>query len=375
MLSRQDVERMVWALPVFKGHDTEEYSPLIEPLTEFLWDTRHLNIQKGDPSYNLAGLEKLVRAILGNRAAPTDVCPERGQSLTTAYVADLIEPWVEDVREELFHSREIPLGCLEDAEAWMDAGRKALDEWNNDVRRWLAKQRYYHACWNALYKKYPLLRDSRWRAWIDTVPTDRPTQEEIEQLSKDDQQRVALLKPGEAPEQDEQARAYYALVNHASKISRATGFIFESVQMCILIGTPPAKSLFTFHIVREGNSLPSGTRLVNQFAQVTMWGDLTFKDLRLLHRRVRRALGVRRSKRFTEKHLQVYRMVKESGNIPKPGERGTQAFWELQRKEWNRSHSRNKDQYSTWQGIRGIYKSTVKRLGGRLTLKEVQNER
>ena len=145
--------------------------------------------------------------------------------------------------------------------------------------------------------------------------------------------------------------------------------------MCILIGAPPAKPLFTFHVVREVNSLQSGRRLVNEFAQVTMRGDLTFKDLRLLHRRAKRALGVRRLKRLTEKHLQVYRMVKQSGNIPKPGERGTLAFWELQRTEWNRSHSRKKDQYTTWQGIRGIYESTVKRLEGRLTLKEVQNER
>jgi len=52
-----------------------------------------------------------------------------------------------------------------------------------------------------------------------------------------------------------------------------------------------------------------------------------------------------------EKHLHLFRMVQQRGAIPSG--KGTVAFWESIRKEWNSLHKQHT--YETWKGVKLAY--------------------
>jgi len=397
MFDRQTTKQLIMGLEAFRGHDPEEYSALVEPLSEFVFSNNF---------YNLSEVNKLVEAILAARPETTTM--ETEPSVTAQLLAGQIKPWIEDIRQKLFHSKSAPFSRIEDAEIWWDKAKKGADEWSKRVDEWSKRWDEWRKRWHewevrlqAMLEKYPLMKADadnegikrtwhewkvRWQAMLEKypptkadkegikktwvalckqgIPVEFPTQEDLRQFYEI--KRYGESEVGESPEQDEQVKIYGALLDDILEINRVTNFTVLSVKMYILADASPVFYPFTFGIFGGTHSLPSGISLLNRFARVTIRGDETFEDLRSIYRRIRQELGIKRSKRPTIKHSQLYRIVKRRGAIPR--QKGTVAFWESVMKEWN--DLQPQDKYKTWKGVKLAYERIIAQLERRITTKE-----
>jgi hypothetical protein len=368
-------------LEALRGREPEDYAYLIEPFTEYVFNNGFNKIGSQE-------LNKLVKGILTERpeTTPTEIEP----SVTAELLAEQIKPWVEDIRQKLFHSKSAPFRSVSDAKKWLDEVNRRIDEWHKRVdewhkqadeweRRvdeWHKRNDAFHDYWQVILEKYPHITGGieKWSLMKKQgIEVKLPTADEEQKLTEL-QLVVEALEVGEVgdpPEQDEQVKIYYALLDDKWEMCKVTGFTIESMEMCILADASPVLPPFTFGIVRETHSLPSGIRLQNRFAKVDIRGELSFQDLRSLHRSIRDALGIKRLKRPTTKHLQLYKMVTQRGNVP-DGE-GTVAFWKSIMEEWNDLYPQKK--YKTWKGIKLAYERIIAQAERRMKKEEAQNER
>lgn len=363
MFDYQTAQVMITRLEAFKGRDIDECSSLIPALSEFVYKTHFLNLFE---------VNKLAEAILAVRPETTPM--EIKPSVTAQLLADQIKPWIEDIRQTLFHSKSAPFTRVEDAEIWCDEAKKRIDEWGKRADEWRGRtdewrrrRDEWEARWQAMHEKYPLIKESieTWAALRKQgIPVDLPTREEWQQLDRIELS-LKSLEVGEPPKLDEQVKVYIALLDKILAIAKVTGFTWKSVRMHILVDAPPVLPPFTFSILKETHPLPSGTSFLNRFARVTIRGDLTFEELRSLYRSIRRELGTKRSKRPTTKHLQLYQMVRKRGGIP--SRKGTVTFWKSVMREWNNLHPQ--DKYKTWKGVKLAYDRIIAQLERRITTK------
>jgi uncharacterized protein YdcH (DUF465 family) len=364
MIDYQTTREMITRLEAFRGHDLEEYHHLVEPLAEFVFSIK---------LYNLEAVNKLAEAILPASQETTTM--EIEPTVSARLLADQIKPWIEGIRQTLFHSKTAPFSCFEDAKIWWEEAIERSDEWAKRAEEWqkraeekIKRVKEWDAHWDAMCEKYPHLNEdieTRTALRKQGIPVEVPTHNEYQQL---DNLRyyVDSLEVGEKPEQDAQYEVYSALLDEIIKINVVTGFTMKSVRAYILADTLPVLPTFTFGIHTETHSLPDGTSLVNRSARVRIRGELTFEDLRSLYRGIRRELGIKRSKRPTTKHLQLYEMVQQKGDIPSG--KGTVAFWESVMKEWN--NLPKQDKYNTWKGVKMAYERIVAQFERRITTKE-----
>ena len=356
MQDYQTAKRFIIALEAFKGHDPEEYHPLVEPLSQFVFNNSF---------YNLEVVNELVKAMLGARTETraTEIEP----SVTAQLLADQIKPWIESIRQTLFHSKTAPFSRIEDAQAWCDEAKKRNEEWHKRAEEWRKKAGERDrelAEWRKVL--------GEWRNEINAINEDAHLPEQVRlQLSRKFGELPTLEHLPEPPKLDSQVETYFALGEQALEIYKATGFTYASVEMYILADASPVLPTFTVRILRETHSLPSGASILNRFARVTIRGELTFEDLRSLYRSIRRELGIKRSKHPTAKHLQLYNMIRKRGDIP--SREGTVKFWVSVMKEWNDLHPQ--DKYKTWKGVKLAYERIIAQFERRITTKEAQHER
>lgn len=373
MLDYQTAKEWIIGLEAFRGHDLEEYSALVEPLSKFV---------SNNEFYNLYEVNELAKGILA--AGPETTTMEIEPSVTTQLMADQIKPWVESIRQSLFHSKSAPFKNIEDAQIWRGEAEKKVDEWCKGVDEWhkrveerFRKMDEFHALQQAIKEKLPLFKEDI-KMWGELKRQGSsvelpPIYEEIQHIFKEADSITGMLRTlevGKPPEEDEQVKAYHTLLSEILAINKVTGFTVKSVEMYILADDSPVLPPFTFGILRETHSLPSGMSILNRFARVTIRGDLTFEDLRSLYRSIRRELGIKRSKHPTAKHLQLYNTVRKRGDIP--SREGTVKFWVSVMKEWNDLHPQ--DKYKTWKGVKLAYERIIAQFERRITTKEAQNE-
>lgn len=371
MVDSQTARHLITGLEVFRGRGADEYGFLVGPLSEFVYRNEFLNLPE---------IDRLARAILteathADRAETTHT--QTKPSVTAQFLADQIDPWIKDIRQTLFRSKSAPFNRIEDAQTWCDEAKKGIDEWRKRLDEWRKRGDEWRARWKAMRKKYPLIEESidtleawrklgqalgiRWSA--KGIPGDFPTQEELqEELWQLNEFERSLKSP---PELDEQTKVYFALVDKMLEIIKVTGFTFTSVEMYILANASPVLPPLSYGIIDRTHSLPSGTSVVNRFARVTIRSDVTFEGLRSAYRSIRRELGITRSKSHTTKHLQLYQMVKRRDSIPSG--KGTVAFWESLRHEWNRRYPKAK--YTTWKGVKAAYDRLCRKMGDRFQAK------
>ena len=351
---REIIEERIAALPAFGGRKPEEYAFLINPFVKFALDNRY-SWKEG--FVNLEALNNLAQNILG--ANKPEVIPTRAEpTITAKFLATQIKPWVDDIRESLFHSK-LPFDSVGDAEAWLNEVRQKLPERIKKIDRRLEKYKRHHAYWRILCEKYslPFGEYDGWRV----PPIEHPTQEELQLFTEEEQHHIMSLKPGKSFREDKQVKAYIDLSNNARKISEATGFTSDSVIMHILTHSSPVLPSLTYSITREAHALPSGVNLLNCYARITIRGDVSiaFQDLYLLYRRIRRELKIKRMKHLSKENIELYELVGQEGDIPT--ERGrAKAFWESKLGKWNNSHPRRK--YNTAQVLKITYRRVVARL-------------
>jgi len=381
-ISYPEAKQRIAALEAFRGYEPEEYLFLIDPLTKFMVSSR---------CQNLDALNEFARAILGTK--PGTIYTENEPSITAKFLADLIRPWVEDIREKLFHSKSAPFRSASDAKKWLEKVNKKLDEWgkrvgewqkevdewHKRVDKWREKANEYHDYYQAILERYPHLKGGI-EEWLlmkkQGVEVEFPPKEEWQKLTEiklaADSLDSKIGEVGEPPEQSEEIKTHYAFGDSVLEICQVTGFTKQSVEMYILADAQLILPPFTLGIVKETHSLPSGVDVLNRYASVTIRGGMTFKELLSLYRSIRRGLGIKRSKPLTKKNLELYEIVTRKGNIP--NRKGTiEPFWESIRKEWNAHHARPK--YKTWKVVQITYGRIKARLERRIVAKEAQNER
>ena len=177
MFDYQTAKEIIIGLEAFRGHGPEEYYHLVEPLSQFVFNNKF---------YNLPEVNKLAKAILATGPETTTI--EAKTSVTAQLLADQIKPWIEDIRQKLFHSESAPFSRIEDAQIWWDDAEKKIDEWCKRVDEWHKRADEWYkrrdewgARWQAMLDKYPLL-DKGVKTWAalkkQGAPVELPTQEE-----------------------------------------------------------------------------------------------------------------------------------------------------------------------------------------------------
>lgn len=352
---KEIVRDWVSHLEAFKGRNFEDCAQLIEALTEFVF-------RNGFGRIGAEEVNKLVQDILAGESAitPTKIEP----TITAKFLADQIRPWVEDIREALFSTRSAPFSCIEDAEAWLDETERKVDKWSERVDKWIKQRNEQDAYLCVLVERHPSWMNGI-EAWGDSpaIAFELPT---VEPLMREKLQHLMSLKPGKPPEQDERVESYKTWLDNILEIYKATGFTVKSIEMYILADVLPVLPPFRLAIINEPHLLPSGKSLLNRYAKVTIRGDITEKDLRPLHRRIRRELGIRRSKSLSEQNIRLCEMVAQRGGIP---EEGVMAFWESVKEEWNKRYRGKYRTYTSVQGPQIAYKRTIARLERRMIQK------
>ena len=362
MIDNQTTRGLIASLEAFKGRDADEYRFLFGPLEEIMYQNQF---------YNLRYIGRLAEAILAN-VTPTGrretTHTETKPSVTTQFLADQIKPWIEDIRQTLFYSRSAPFNRIEDAQTWWDDLIKRFNEWHSRLDEWHSRVDEWHrrmdegdewrkrreqrhdpwgmeGLWSVMRKKYPQISMSIDMDEWKKLPLDHP----------------ARLEAGEPPELDEQVMVLTTLVDPIFEVSKATDFTLASVTMHILANAPLVLPPLSYGIIDRPYSLPSGSSIRKRFATVTIRSDVTFEELRSAYRSIRRELGITRSKSHTTKHLQLYQIVRERGNVPRG--KGTVAFWESVRHEWNERYAKPK--YTTWKGVKAAYDRLYRKMGDR----------
>jgi hypothetical protein len=107
-------------------------------------------------------------------------------------------------------------------------------------------------------------------------------------------------------------------------LSQRTRFIQDSLIIYILTGIEPIARIYT---IKKG-----------KFIELKIYRSLTEKESNSLFRKIKQSIKPAR-KKFTEKHLRLYRFFEKHGYPPT---KEKMKFWEEKYKEWNKENPKNK---------------------------------
>lgn len=319
-------------------------SPLAHTLAKFmcdmnLCDTKHL--------------DNLAQALLASVKSPDDRMSELTADvlITSDFLADKIRPWVETVREELFHATKPPFATLIEAEQWMESQSKfpTKEDFTKIYKAQMALEEL------KLYEGHPFRMNAIMRSFSYLGTNGRYKIVYIREPAPQD---------WGVPQMREEASKYAPfnwLENETRIMARATGFTQLSLVQFVLVGTQPLLPRYVATGYGNYQALPSGEVMQPVRIDVEIRSkDLTFEELRRIYNDYRRILPLKKNKMLNRGHWEVYQLVGEMG--PPPG-KGTVAYWESVRQRWNESHKGQKDrQYATWKGMQKAYDRIIQKL-------------
>ena len=318
--------------------------PFIAPTVDILGDTLRLG------RYEVADIIEIADRLASElkKMGVAKGQPEQGEvpvepTVTSEFLGDLITPWVEDVRQELFDSRVAPFFTFEQAKKWVEEQREETSKWLQE----------------------------KTKEYGEKFRIDAKRETETKAESKPQRKIFEGKYPFVAhaiEEGDVDYPPFVVCQYRANKIANVSGFDTSSVFYYILMGVRPVLTKVQAHVEEEESRLPSGDSLVNRLVIVEMRGELSFEELRHLYQQIRQDLGVKRTKAFNEKHLQLYQVVRHNGVVPKG--KGTKHFWEAVQEDMNDWINKNGkgDPYTTWRGVKRAYDLLSSKLRSQLSL-------
>jgi len=233
-------------------------------------------------------------------------------TVTSEFLSNLITPWIQDIRQEIFNTRVPPFTTYKPAFKWLEEGK--VD-------------------WDFLFNESVRKERSEAPKWM----------------------KSSLYYPYVVKEYPSHYSPYTLCFFKAKEVEKVTGFGYISVMLHIIADIPLTLNKVDTEAREKTHQLPSGDKLINRFVTVQIRGELSFDELRHLYQQIRQDLGVKRSKALKEKHLKLYQVVRRKGGAPKG--KGTVAFWESVRQEinvWLKNNSID-NQYTTWKGVKRAY--------------------
>lgn len=291
------------------------------------------------------GAKLAQRIALGSERSGLALPLTPGLLLDSGRLTETIRPQVEQVRREVFGTTAAPFRSLGMAARWIEETAR------RQPRASLRDRKQAKALEAEVLERLPRL-GRLLRCWIRSfsyevlgVPYAKPGAEWVHRVS---------AVPGSP---------LARLAEAARDLAGATGFSPVAIVAFILVGLepllPPAR--LTAHHVFPGAAAKVWVP-PRRWVTVDFLGrDLTFGQLRQLHRRIREGVGAVGRKRVTPAHQALLELVRQLGGEPQHGPRGSKrAFWEKVRAEWNQKHPERR--YQTWRGPEMAYRRLSRKL-------------
>lgn len=280
----------------------------------------------------------LMESLKTSTALPT-ITPQ--DIITSDYLIERIEPWINQVRKDLFGSPEKPF-IWKKAISWIkneektNRGKTDPAEVSDLIRRAKSEK----------IKKTPYVP-----SFLDKANSPKPGLPYIPE-SKDSLCWIPANGPKLA-----------RLANETEKISKVTGFNQGSLVMCVLVGIKPLLPRYRLLVKNHAYTMPNEEQLLSREVQITFrCGDLKFEELLAIHKEVKRGLSIKRKFALKEKHERLYRLVKECGPPPESGPRGSRnkVYWDKLKDLWNDRYP--DERYEGWFAVSKQYERTIKKL-------------
>jgi len=322
-------------LRTVKAHKLSEEQ--IRLIASLALDMERLDLSKID-----AMIEGLVSNHSERQVKPGDLSPS--VRLTGEFLGRQITPWVEDIRRRLFHSRFAPFTSFDDARKWLELARE------EDKQRFKEKIRELDRNLEKLGIKWePEIKNSTGGMSEETLEWKSQRWKSMKERHPD-VARDMYIHP-------DKYEPYLILYVEADDLAHITGLDRTSIIYYILANIPPLLSEAKVDTRERAYYLPSGKKLMNRAVTLETTGELSFKEMRHLYNQIRRELRIKRSKSFSEKHLELYQLVQKRGQLVN-GKRSV-AFWKSIRKEWD---DRYPNEHNSWKASKRAYGLIIRRL-------------
>ena len=222
---------------------------------------------------------------------------------------DLLGPWVEETRRQIFEGPQAPFRSLNGAAAWIEQQAAAQPRASKtDLALAADLDRQIMALARQLSSL--TLRQYGVTQHVDTLAYQKPGKEK-EWVH----QAVVLDTPS----------ALGVLQKAASTMAATTGFTEDAVVRFILTGALPQLPSARVHVGPRSHKLPDGTWWVRGHATIELnVRDVSFRQLRAIHRQVRSAWGPI-DRGLTKQENKLLAIVTATG--PPPHGSGAGAYW------------------------------------------------
>lgn len=328
----------------------------VKVLADYIFNT-------GDTGEYLNAIAKSVLAnppdIKEGQLVPFRLTPD--MLLTSDFLVDKINHWVELVRTEIFGSSQAPFSSIAEAAKWI---QQQENEEPSPKQAWdesFILEGYHHI-------------------YLRRMPC----------LGYDGNEDYATLTSSNPPEWSMpelrgRARHYTPLSWLESEtriMAQFTGFTQLSLIQYTLTGIKPILQRFTTRGTKTLFNMPNKEKLQPIQVEINIIAsDLSFQELQEIYTEYRTYLQLQRGRALNEKHLTLYRLVNSKGGPPKG--KGTVAFWNSVRDEWKGLYHNDAHRNPHWKGVKQNYERVIQKLKdrfestklGAIPQKEAQNER
>lgn len=261
-------------------------------------------------------------------------------SITSDFLVDKIDPWVKQIRKDLFGSSKQPfdwdqaIKWIENQEKRSRGPKKDPEIISNLIRQAKSEKKK-----KRLYKP-KALEELRKKL-------DRPLSLSLSRPS------LPYIKKNKDPLHwiPADGSKLTALAYETEKIERATGFNQASLVMYVLSGIKPLLPRYRISIKTHAYTMPNKEQLTSREVELVFrCRDLKFGDLLRIHKEIKKSLSLKREIPLKEKSERVYKLIKELGPPPHGirGKRNKQ-YWEKAKGSWNNRYP--DEQYKDWRAV------------------------
>lgn len=249
--------------------------------------------------------------------------------ITSDFLLDKIDPWVEQVRKNLFGSSELPFdwdGAINWIEKEVKKPIKNKDDIKTDKVKELREQLR-----KELAKRYIYLSERRY-----LLPYIKKDSEWV--------QNVAAIGP-----------RLFLLEYETRKMEEATGFNQASLVMYVLSGITPLLSRYRISTSFHAHTILNKEQILWKEVELKFRSrDLKFEELLGIYNQIKKSLTIKREISLKEKSVRINKLVKELG-LPPRGIRGerNKKYWEKTKDLWNDRYPN--EQYNDWRAIAQQY--------------------
>ncbi len=248
------------------------------------------------------------------------------------YLVSCIEPWVSQIREELFGAPEPPFNNdLRSAVHWVESTARADESGSSKA----SDSAFSNPAGLSFLKRNIFFPEN------NTIKT-------------------VWVQPGSL---------LHSISRKIENISSSTGFKPHAVTVYLLTGLEPILLRIVIAVKSGRALLPSEPtdlnddrlgrrRLLKRSLSIELHSaDISPAELKNIYERYRTELKIRKTKTLSDEQVRLFYLVRKEGGPPA---KGSKAFWNRIKDTWNANHE-NKP-YKSWEGIYQRYKIVERKM-------------